>query len=268
MKKDFICADRYTPEVFEKVLLLKGSGRWSQIAAFMGREYGAEWLDFLEGCGEETPFEVIRRMPLPATHAAFLRDCATFVTQAVDQLTVTREAALALCYGLERPAENLELVCSGGEAAGVLRRFCAARSVSLSLINEVLIRREFLIRSATDELRVIVSYRKARAVPTPMIRGIRVSEPDTLASRACFAFNRSRHLRDLYDLAFVIRLFFDRISEERKFDISNALSYFESSDLEYLLRTQEDCLIDKTKLVNDYRAMCRLLGISSDEFLP
>lgn len=59
-----------------------------------------------------------------------------------------------------------------------------------------------------------------------MIRGIRVSEPDTLASRACFAFNRSRHLRNLYDLAFVVRLFFDRISEERKFDISNALSYF------------------------------------------
>lgn len=77
------------PEVFEKVLLLKGSGRWPQIAAFMGREYGAEWLDFLEGCGEETPFEVIRRMPLPAMHAAFLRDCATFVTQAVGQLTVT-----------------------------------------------------------------------------------------------------------------------------------------------------------------------------------
>ncbi len=101
-----------------------------------------------------------------------------------------------------------------------------------------------------------------------MIRGIRVSEPDTLASRACFAFNRSRHLRNLYDLAFVVRLFFDRISAERKYDISNALSYFESSDLEYLLRTQEDCLIDKTKLVNDYRAMCRLLGISSDEFLP
>ena len=107
-----------------------------------------------------------------------------------------------------------------------------------------------------------------------MIRGIRVSEPDTLASRACFAFNRSRHLRNLYDLAFVVRLFFDRISEERKFDISNALSYFESSDLAYLFRTQEDCLIeiaesiDKTKLVNDYRAMCRLLGISSDEFLP
>ena len=49
MKNDFICADQYTPEVFEKVLLLKGSGRWPQIAAFMGREYGAEWLDFLEG---------------------------------------------------------------------------------------------------------------------------------------------------------------------------------------------------------------------------
>ncbi len=64
MKNDFICADQYTPEVFEKVLLLKGSGRWPQIAAFMGREYGAEWLDFLEGCGEETPFEVIRRMSL------------------------------------------------------------------------------------------------------------------------------------------------------------------------------------------------------------
>lgn len=75
---------------------------------------------------------------------------------------MTREAALALCYGLERPAENLELVCSGGEAAGVLRRFCAARSVSLSLINEVLIRREFLIRSATDELRVIVRLATVR----------------------------------------------------------------------------------------------------------
>jgi hypothetical protein len=49
MNKDFICNEKYTPEVFEKVSALRGASHWSEIDRLMGREYGGRWLDFKEG---------------------------------------------------------------------------------------------------------------------------------------------------------------------------------------------------------------------------
>ena len=49
MKEDFICNDDYTSVVFEKVLMLKTLPHWKQVDAFMGKEYGCQWLGYKEG---------------------------------------------------------------------------------------------------------------------------------------------------------------------------------------------------------------------------
>lgn len=47
LKKNLICNDQYTPEIFEKVGQLRCQKNWPQISNFMGLEYGIEWLRYL-----------------------------------------------------------------------------------------------------------------------------------------------------------------------------------------------------------------------------
>ena len=48
MNKDFICNNKYTEEVFSKLLLLRTSYMWEKIKEFIGKEYGVAWLRFLQ----------------------------------------------------------------------------------------------------------------------------------------------------------------------------------------------------------------------------
>lgn len=48
MNKDFICNNKYTEEVFSKLLLLRTSHMWEKIKGFIGKEYGVAWLRFLQ----------------------------------------------------------------------------------------------------------------------------------------------------------------------------------------------------------------------------
>ncbi len=46
MKEDFICNDKYTNEIFEKVILLKNQLNWNEIDNFMGNEYKMRWVNY------------------------------------------------------------------------------------------------------------------------------------------------------------------------------------------------------------------------------
>ena len=48
MREYYLSDESLTPIVFEKVFQLKNSTRWSEINRFMGKEYGIDWLNFLE----------------------------------------------------------------------------------------------------------------------------------------------------------------------------------------------------------------------------
>ena len=43
MKKDYICNDGYTEEIFSRVIKLSGQTDWSRIDKFMHKEYGRQW---------------------------------------------------------------------------------------------------------------------------------------------------------------------------------------------------------------------------------
>lgn len=46
MKNDYICRDKYTEEIFEKVLLLKNNENWNEIDNFMKKEYLSQWSNY------------------------------------------------------------------------------------------------------------------------------------------------------------------------------------------------------------------------------
>lgn len=50
MRDDFICNEKYTKEIFNKVFLLKNEAHWNEIDKFMSKEYMSEWIDFKRSC--------------------------------------------------------------------------------------------------------------------------------------------------------------------------------------------------------------------------
>ena len=51
MRNDFIDDERFTPDIFNKVALLKDRPNWMEIDRFMGNEYLCDWLDYKEKIG-------------------------------------------------------------------------------------------------------------------------------------------------------------------------------------------------------------------------
>lgn len=48
MREYFIGDDQYDFVIFDKVLLLKNSFRWTDVDRFMGKEYGMKWVRYRE----------------------------------------------------------------------------------------------------------------------------------------------------------------------------------------------------------------------------
>ena len=48
MRKQFISNEKYTPEIFSKVIRMKNFPIWQKIDEFMGKEYFRKWLNYKE----------------------------------------------------------------------------------------------------------------------------------------------------------------------------------------------------------------------------
>lgn len=48
MKESFISDDKYTPEIFDHVYLLRNLSYWEEINDFMKKEYRVEWINFIK----------------------------------------------------------------------------------------------------------------------------------------------------------------------------------------------------------------------------
>ena len=49
MREDFICNEKYTPEVLDKVWMLRDRCNWKEVDEFMKKEYRLTWLEYKEG---------------------------------------------------------------------------------------------------------------------------------------------------------------------------------------------------------------------------
>ena len=52
MNNNYICNEKITTILFDKVLMLRNNENWDNIKKFMHKEYGKKWRLFLEKEGE------------------------------------------------------------------------------------------------------------------------------------------------------------------------------------------------------------------------
>ena len=72
-------------------------------------------------------------------------------------------------------------------------------------------------------------------------------------------------IRDLYDLSFICNRYWDTLPAALKTVIRNAVEYKGIEQFDYIIREQQDDLIDKDKLADDFLSMYDKLGLLYDE---
>lgn len=160
MKDDFICNDKYTPEVFSLVSKLVNQPNWKEIDAFMGKEYKMQWLHYKE-----------------------------------DNLGIHSTKTVT-------PANN--------------------RSLTVTVNDD---------NVAETTLSTILS----------------ISQRDKI--------------RDLYDIIFICKNYWDAIPNMMKMQLATVLSYKGMDYFDYLISTQSDELIDNNKLSSDFLDLWDALGL-------
>lgn len=88
---------------------------------------------------------------------------------------------------------------------------------------------------------------------------------DTLASMKANAYASRNKIRDLYDVAFICNNYLEELSDQSKLQIQEALLAKGLDYFDYVVENQEDELIDKEKLVEDFLNTWDKIGLNTDE---
>lgn len=279
MNSAFICNPAYDSEVFEKVYLLSSRDNWHEISAFMGREYRTKWLRFLKGkekgavsfslSDQAASDEDVKRGISKNVHEDFMRCFLSFLNRHSAGYILKGGAALMLFYGLDRFSGDIDLDGTGrGEICAIAEEFCRENGCSFATEKDTPLTLVLLFsRDGGSTLRVTVSFRR-RSLPcedVTRIDGILVYGISTLCMMKTNAYLQKERMRDLFDLSFIVSRYSDALSAEAFDYAAEAISYRGGSEqLEYIIATQRDSLVDKKAFARIFKEAVRILGVVSD----
>ncbi len=202
-------------------------------------------------------------------HGKVIVDFLSFLNKETDQFILKGGTALSVCYGLDRFSEDIDLDCTKRDIKECVRRFCSIYGYEATVTKDTNLVKRCMIDYGQKEhrLKIEVSYRQTSIDPDTVktVNGIRVYSLDRLAQLKAGAYYNRDKLRDLYDLSYVCIKHFDELTETTKNIVRDALMYKGLDQLEYLLHTQKDPLIDNEKLLNNFLLMHEKLGLLCDE---
>ncbi len=244
MREYFISDDSFNDLIFEKVWQLRGQDNWEEINDFMGKEYLCDWLDF-----KETMVQTERQKAIDS----FLH----FInSDGKNPFILKGSTALAQCYQLDRLTEDIYFDAEADTDHNMLldkaQEFCDEFGFLFRVDEDTLTTQRTFInyKSGSTPLKVEVSYRR-KSIPQDSItciNDIRVYDINELAALAAIAYGNQNKIQDLYDLLFICTRYIDDLTSTTKNAVCRALEYKDLDQFDYLVRTQNDPLIDKAKL--------------------
>ena len=112
-------------------------------------------------------------------------------------------------------------------------------------------------------LKVEISYRNKRIEVDSytVINNIVVYTITTILSFKMIAYSQRDKIRDLYDITFICKNYWDAIPNMMKMQLATVLSYKGLDYFDYLISTQSDELIDNNKLSSDFLDLWDALGL-------
>ena len=202
-------------------------------------------------------------------HGKVIADFLTFLNKQTDSFVLKGGTALAQCYQLNRFSEDIDLDAEKENIIHHIQNFCKLNRYDYRIAKDTpTVKRAFINYGNTEKpLKIEVSYRNKR-LPYGEIRninGISVYSINRLAQMKSNAYNARDKIRDLFDLAFIVNNYYNELAPATLSIISDALQYKGLEQVDYVLATQHDELIDSNMLIESFLEMHDKLGLLYDD---
>ena len=174
--------------------------------------------------------------------------------------------SLMLCYGLDRFSEDIDLDAFNTKEGiePFVQEFCKSYKYTYRVAKNTETVKRYMIHYGSDKpLKVEISYRRSKISQTEVtnINNILVYTIENLLTFKLNAYNSRDKIRDLYDVTFICRTYWNYLSDMQKTAVQDALSYKGLDYFDMLIRTQADELIDSNKLASDFLDLYAKLGL-------
>jgi hypothetical protein len=115
-------------------------------------------------------------------------------------------------------------------------------------------------------LRIEASFRRRTIADeeTQIVNGILVYKIEPLCIMKINAYTNRDKIRDLYDVTFICRQYFDELSPQTVALMRSAVEYKGVEHFDYIVKDQHDELIDSEQLSEDFLVMYERLGLLYD----
>ena len=199
-------------------------------------------------------------------HLSVIKDFLSFLNRNGGGMFVLKGGtALMLCYGLTRFSEDVDLDgVTGYDIFSIVDSFSQLKGYSYRKAKDTqTVKRAMIHYGGYKPLKVEVSYRKSviSSGSYSVVNGILVYNILSMLDEKLRAYLGRTALRDLYDIVFISLKYWCMLSDREKDAIRNSFYQKDLSYIDYLLKTQEDVLINKSDLEFSVLRLFSLLGL-------
>lgn len=272
MRNNFIETDKYDDEIFNKVYSMKVLPHWKRIDDFMEKEYMLKWIFYKQyienrmlnknsNHKEDTNWQI--------KHKSVMSDFLKYLNSSSTDYILKGGTGLMFCYGLNRFSENIDLDgVNKNKIKKIIDSFCTRNNYPYRIAKDTDTTKRFFIHYGNigHPLKIEVSFRSL-IKNSDYIRknDILIYPINELMTYKLDAYNSRDTLRDLYDIVFIAKNYWNDLETITHRRIENALSYKGLEHFNYILYTTKDKLMDKDKLTTDFLELLNKLQIKSKE---
>ena len=202
------------------------------------------------------------------SHDRAITDFAAWLNAKSDNFILKGGTALYLCYGLDRFSEDIDLDGREKGLETLVAGFCEACGYSFRVAKKTETVERCFVHYGNEgkPLKIEASFRRKTIDPaeTQIVNGILVYNIEPLCIMKINAYTNRDKIRDLYDVTFICKRFFDLLSPQTIALLRSAVEYKGIEQFDFLIKDQQDELIDSGKLAEDFLDMYDRLGLLYD----
>lgn len=203
-------------------------------------------------------------------HGEVINGFLDYLNKQSNQFILKGGTALMACYGLSRFSEDIDLDSTNkNQFFKIVDTFCKKNDYEYRIAKDTDTTKRAYIhyKDCEKPLKVELSLRnKFIDESTKCTRnGITVYNIDTLASLKTAAYAGRDKIRDLYDVVFICNNYWNELSPSTKILMQATVGFKGLEQLDYVISTQHDDLIDNDKLANDFLDVYDKLGLINED---
>lgn len=274
MRNNFIETDKYDDEIFQKVYSMKVLPNWEKIDAFMEKEYMLKWISYKEYMEQRMKSQDIfskEDASWQIEHEKVICDFLKYLNSFSDEYVLKGGTALLTCYHLDRFSEGIDLDGTDiNKITRIVDTYCSKNKYVCHVLLDTNATKRFFIHygNVMHPLKIEVSFRSIILnSDCTKINGIKVYSINKLMNLKLNAYNTRDTIRDLYDITFIAKHYWDSLTPEIKSNLNESLHYKGLEHFDYILYTSNDNLIDKDKLTVDFLELINKFNLAQKDEL-